>query len=77
MLYILYLVKINYNSHFLTIKITIKMKPWNQNNSNSLLTKDDVGKSKPSTYDLPSSPDYVFGKSTAGLNNEGVRDCNI
>jgi hypothetical protein len=27
--------------------------PWNRNNSNSLLTKDDVGKSKPSTYKLP------------------------
>lgn len=35
--------------------------PWNKNNTNSLLTKDDVGKSKPSTYNLPGK-DFSYGK---------------
>jgi len=34
------------------------------NPRNVLLVKDDVGKAKPSTYDLPSS-NFFYGKSSA------------
>jgi hypothetical protein len=39
--------------------------------SNHLLLKDEVGRSKPSTRDLPSS-DFTYGKS-AGFDAEGAR----
>ena len=34
-----------------------------QNSGNYLLVKDDIGKSKPSTRDLPHN-NFVFGKKT-------------
>jgi hypothetical protein len=36
--------------------------PWNRGNTNVLLTKDDVGKSKPTTYKLPGG-DISYGKA--------------
>jgi hypothetical protein len=35
--------------------------PWNKHKTNTLLTKDEVGKSKPSTYNLPGGT-FAYGK---------------
>lgn len=34
---------------------------WNRGNTNCLLTKDDIGKSKPSTYKLPQNQ-FAYGR---------------
>jgi hypothetical protein len=50
----------------------INIYPWNRKNTNSLLTKDDVGKSKPSTYNLPGK-DFTYGKAL-DRDLEGAKD---
>jgi hypothetical protein len=45
---------------------------WNRNNTNSLLTKDEVGRSKPSTYKLPQK-EFAYGKPLPH-DAEGVKE---
>ncbi|CAK57406.1 unnamed protein product (macronuclear) [Paramecium tetraurelia] len=49
--------------------------PFSQNHTNPLLTKDDVGKSKPSTYNLPNQ-DFVYGHPLA-RDKEGAKEVTM
>lgn len=45
---------------------------WNRNNTNSLLIKDEVGKSKKTTYKLPSN-EIAYGKPLP-KDSEGAKE---
>ncbi|CAD8174727.1 unnamed protein product [Paramecium pentaurelia] len=49
--------------------------PFSHNHTNPLLMKDDVGKSKPSTYNLPNQ-DFVYGQPLA-RDKEGAKEVTM
>ena len=49
--------------------------PFSHNYSNPVLMKDDVGKPKPSTYNLPKQ-DFVYGLPLI-RDKEGAKEGNI
>ncbi|CAD8083672.1 unnamed protein product [Paramecium primaurelia] len=49
--------------------------PFSQNHTNPLLMKDDVGKSKPSTYNLPNQ-DFVYGQPLV-KDKEGAKEVTM
>lgn len=48
--------------------------PWNNRTCNSLLLKDDVGRAKPSSYNLPPVV-YTYGRPLE-RDDEGAREGN-
>ena len=47
--------------------------PFAKNVQNPLLLKDDVGKAKPTTYNLPQEQAFVFGKALK-KDQEGAKE---